>query len=127
MESGSAPINPWRARASPDRKKAASVRPEGGDLILYSKLLSFQIVDTHVVASRVFHLCGDRRINALVALTQLANACFQAHQRLLLLFRGGSSLVLKGISAFRLPNPDRERTGRVRYGLREKLEADAAR
>jgi hypothetical protein len=84
--------------------KACLVRSKRGDLVLYSKLFPFEVVDSHIVASRVFQLGVDRRVEALVTLTQLFDACFQAHERLLL-FRGGPALFLKGISALLNPTP----------------------
>jgi hypothetical protein len=60
------------------------VRPQGHQLVFNSQFLPLEIMDSHVVARRVFEFCSDGCIKTLVTLTQLPNACFKAHERHLL-------------------------------------------
>lgn len=51
-----------------------SVRPERGDLVLYPEFLSLELMDTHVIASRMFEFGGNSRIQPLVTLTEFLDA-----------------------------------------------------
>jgi len=87
-------------------------------------------MNSDVIAGGVFEFGFDRRVQTLVTLTQLPNACFQAHE-VCLLFRGSRTLTGKEIPALPQPTPTARGRPGVRFGptrIQERIrETDAAR